>query len=204
MRIFSRSKRGKTSPQLHIWDLFGLKLVRAPKLAVFWLALGLLGCSNVEILNFDQESSLVCPTARLIPEASNITRFKAGPGRDITDILYDGEFVTLAGDCTLQDNTIFAEIFTGISLSRGPALRGEQIESAIIVAVTDDTRKVLDRQRFPITLRFENNVPARQHTESLYIKIPIAPGKLPEDYIIFLGFALTPSEVEANRQELGL
>ena len=35
-----------------------------------------------------------------------------GAGRDITDILYNGEFVTIAGDCTLQGNIIFAEIFT--------------------------------------------------------------------------------------------
>ena len=69
-------------------------------------------------------------------------------------------------------------------------MRGEQIESAMIVAITDDTRQVLDRQRFPMILNFENNIPAINHTESLTLRIPMAPEKSLKIISFFLALPL--------------
>ncbi|MDP6804266.1 MAG: hypothetical protein QF902_02900 [Rhodospirillales bacterium] len=59
-----------------------------------WLSLPVLalvagGCDSIGSL-FEDEAPPPCPRIAVVPDASTITKFRAGPGRDIIDILYEG------------------------------------------------------------------------------------------------------------------
>ena len=60
-----------------------------------WFALPILalaagGCDSIGSL-FEEAAPPPCPLIAIVPDAGTITKFRAGPGRDIIDILYEGE-----------------------------------------------------------------------------------------------------------------
>ena len=53
-----------------------------------------------------------------------MTKFKPGPGRDITDILFEAEIVNFAGDCDYDEGQAEIELSVQIRVERGPANKG--------------------------------------------------------------------------------
>ena len=93
------------------------------------LAVGLSACSfNVSDLNPFGKKSVVpqCPRVSVLEGAERITKFKAGPGRDITDIEFEAEILSFFGECEFERGS---DGITGVSVTfkvaleatRGPA-----------------------------------------------------------------------------------
>ena len=74
----------------------------------------LIACEATEVLNpFDGPKVVLpaCPTVKLLRDADKVTVYRAGPGQDITDILYEAKLTGLSGDCEyVGKDGVFQEV----------------------------------------------------------------------------------------------
>ena len=147
-----------------------------------------------------------CPEIRILPEASFITQFRNGPGRDITDIIHESRLVGYSGSCEFVGD---APNFTAVDVtlrpvmdvSRGPAAGGRAVEIKYFVAVPAFYPRPEGRSEFGVRAIFpENRDNMRLRDEELTIRLPLTGGRTTSDLPVYLGFVLTPEQLEFNRK----
>jgi hypothetical protein len=177
------------------------RLSLATRLCVLVLLLPLFGCGPAA-----NTFAPVCPTPRLIPALSDVTRYGGpGPTHDVTDLILQGRVVAVNGSCEAGDDKskLPAKVLVSITMQRGPAMQGREADVAVFLAVTEgDT--VRDKRVFPLRLAFPPNVDRLTITSpEIDLDLPVSPDKSGAVYSIIAGFQLTPDELAANRQAGG-
>jgi len=165
-------------------------------------ALLLAACSG------NQQLPPPCPDVKVLQDAATITKFAEGQGHDLIDIDFEGEIVDAAGACEydVDDDTgegnLAAEMQVLMQIGRGPANTDRKADIGYFIAITDQERNVLNREAFHGTVEFTGNRNRLNWTdEPIYLNIPLTKGKDGEDYLIFVGFTLTPEQVQYNRDQ---
>ena len=159
------------------------------------LCLGLAACSG------GGPAVITCPEVRVLSELGNLTRFKPGDGRDITDVVMEAQFEEVRGECSVDDDAVEMAILIVLTARRGPASTVSSDRFAMITAVTDKNRNVLSRRAIPGEVDFSGNRARVRYLERLKIDIPKTEEQTGEDFIVFVGFELTRNEVEFNRAQ---
>ncbi len=85
---------------------------------------------------------------------------------------------------------------------RGPANEKAEAEFTYFVAVLGTDKKVLVRQRFPLLVKFESTEMRMDFTEAVTVYIPRRKGDSTSDYLVYLGYEMTPEELAYNRRRL--
>lgn len=163
------------------------------------LAVSALGLLVAACGLFDKDIVYRCPAVFILEDAKDLTRFKAGPGRDITDILFEAEIVNFVGDCDYDEGQAEIELSVQIRVERGPANRGRKVEFEYFVAIPEFRNQVEGKSIFNVVGEFEGNRTRMIYQDDLDMTIPV---KVPTDGAaleIVLGFQLTPEELKFNR-----
>ncbi len=142
-----------------------------------------------------------CPDVRVPAETGNLTRFGAGDGRDITDVVMEAQFEEVRGECSVDDDEVQVAALVKITARQGPASTAQQGQFSFFVAVTDLKRNILSRRSVPAAVDFSGNRSRVVYFERLKIDIPKAEEAAGEDFLIFIGFDLTREEVQFNRAQ---
>jgi hypothetical protein len=166
----------------------------APVLAPLALALALSGCGFG-----DRPPPPPCPATFPVAEARELTRF-AGQGRDLTDVLFEARIQDVALVCEYDDGVIEADLRVRIMAVDGPANRGRKISLAYFVAIATLDRKIVAREEFELEVPFEGNRTRIVAVDEVSPRIPLQPGQTGADYVIYIGFALTPAELRYNQE----
>jgi hypothetical protein len=164
------------------------------------------GCSGD-----DAKDLAPCPVARVMGEPSELTRFRAGPGRDPTDILFEATFLQVAGECSYDADggDIEIELNVLIDILRGPANQSGEVSFRYFVAVAERGEEigpqpaVHGRKAFAIEALFPETRRNVRYTDVLEITIPRPDARSVRSYVLYLGFELTPEELAYNRRKLG-
>ncbi len=158
------------------------------------LALALAGCSFG-----DRPPPPPCPTVFPVAEARELTRF-AGQGRDLTDVLFEARVQDVALVCVYDDGVIEADLRIRIMAADGPANRGREIRLTYFVAIATLDRKIVAREEFEIEVPFEGNRTRVIAVDEVSPRIPLRPGQTGDDFVIYVGLALTPAELRYNQE----
>ena len=147
-----------------------------------------------------------CPTARLIPALSSVTRY-AGPGptHDLTDLVLAAQVTDVQGSCKAGDDrsTLPTTAVVTISVQRGPSMQGREADLPVFLAVIDG-ETVLDKKIFPVHVVFPPNVDRlAMNSGDISLNLPVSQDKSGSAYQIIAGFQLTPDELAANRRSGG-
>lgn len=166
------------------------------------LTLALLGCETIQSLNFSSEptSPDPCPIAVVAEEAARLTRFDPGTNRDPRNILFEAEIPGLNGDCGHGDTEIDIDLQVRIVAGRGPANTTQQATIPYFVAITRTDKTILAREAFEATIEFPGNQTRNETIEEIEQTIPFGEGDSGANYVIVVGFEMTPEELEYNRQ----
>ncbi len=164
------------------------------------------GCSGN-----DAEDLAPCPAARVLGEPSELTRFREGPGRDPTDILFEAAFLQVAGECSYDADggDIEIELNVLIDILRGQANQNGEVSLRYFVAVAERGEEigpqpaVHGREAFAIEALFPETRRNIRYTDVLEITIPRPDARSVRSYVLYLGFELTPEELAYNRRKLG-
>ncbi len=148
----------------------------------------------------------LCPSARLIPELADVTRY-AGPGptHDLTDLILQARVTAVEGKCTAGDakSILPATVNVTISIQRGPSMQGREADIPVFLLVTEgDT--IRDKKVFPVHVVFPPNVDRLvMNSGEIDLSLPVSPEKSGNAYLVTAGFQLTPDELKINRQAGG-
>ena len=140
-----------------------------------------------------------CPEARVVDGGANLLRYKPGPDRDITDVILEAEFIRVAGECNVDEEIVEVGLLVVLEAARGPALEGDQSETAIIMAVTDLNRNIISRRVMQVPLDFSGNRSKISYLERFLIDIPLGEGQTAEDFLIFLSLEVSKEEFDFNK-----
>ena len=152
----------------------------------------------------EEEPPPPCPRISILGDAATLTRFRPGPGRDLTDVLYEGVVTGVTGSCAYADDGKMAlsmKVSLVIEAARGPANRDGRAPFPYFVGITDSSRNVLNKQRFNVTVVFPGNRTRLVVTDNpVVLEIPMKAGQSWQDFDIFVGFQLSRAELEYNRR----
>lgn len=142
-----------------------------------------------------------CPPVLVLKDAATITKFRPGPGRDITDVTFTGRISDFRAECTFAKDLSEVDIRMNIAfvLNRGPANRDRKLSFDYFVAIPYFHPAPQGKQVFTRAGEFEGNRGRIGFLEEVNMTIPLAPDTKREDYRIFIGFQLSGEEVEFNR-----
>jgi hypothetical protein len=168
---------------------------------LLFLAGVIAGCSLVE--SEDEGPPPQCPRVVALRDASQMTRFVA-EGRDLTDVLFKAEITEVNSICEFDydDGEIESVIDLVLTARRGPANRDNTAAFEYFVAVSDaaEPPRVLVREQFPVRVTFQGNMSGVALGEQLTPRIPIRPGQDGSEFRIYIGLALSPAELQYNRE----
>ena len=145
-------------------------------------------------------TTVACPRVLVDEDVGNLTRFRDGPGRDITDIVVRSEISRIAGACEVTDEFVNVEFGIELAAERGAAGSG-RVNLPLFVAVVDEGGTVIDRQSFSETADFSGNRSQTVLRDVFTIAIPRKQGAATDSHRIYAGFELTRDEVSYNREQ---
>ncbi|MDA0787522.1 MAG: hypothetical protein O3B37_14655 [Proteobacteria bacterium] len=149
-----------------------------------------------------------CPNIVVVQDASEITQFLPGPGRDLTDVTLEAQIADFRGFCDTdikddRSGTVDVELQLLMVATRGPAAVSRDATISYFVAIADKDENILAREEFETSIRFEGNRNRVSFGEELTQKIPLQPGQLGDAFSVFVGFVLTDDDLKYNLRKRG-
>jgi hypothetical protein len=162
------------------------------------LALFTTGCGQA----LDRGPPPRCPPIFILKDAGSLTRYKPGSGRDITDVLFQAKITDFQGVCDYNRKRTEVEIGLNLvfDLLRGPANRDRKAAFRYFVAIPRFYPAPQGRNIFSVGAEFAGTSTRHRARDEITIKIPLDAKRPLEDYAIYIGFQLTPKELEDNRR----
>jgi len=158
---------------------------------------------------FESEVPPPCPRVSVLGDAARLTRFAEGPGRDLTDVVYEAEMTDVLSSCEhlVDDDTgrtvVVIVVAPVVSAVRGPANRDHQARFDYFVTVVGPQEAILNKEAFGLAVQFPGNrtrVRFRDDDPPVTVDLPLSPEASALDYRLFVGFQLTPDELSYNRR----
>lgn len=153
---------------------------------------------------FDKAEPPPCPRVSSLADSVTLTKFKPGPGRDLTDVQYLAELTSYHGSCHYDPEAkmMHVNLEIGIDAERRPALGGRTVSMAYYIAIPTFYPDPKAKQILPVTLQFDSDSNRVHYTDSeVEVLIPMSDFKDLAKYEVFVGLQLTPEELAFNRQQ---
>lgn len=168
---------------------------RAAAVVLAGLGLWLAGCASE-----DTAVEIVCPPARVLTDADRLVRFQGGS--DLTDVDFEARLDQPFIACTFDEDsyTIEADLALRFLLARGPADADREAKFEYFVAITTvQGQRVVAREEFGLIVPFEGNRTQVAVTDEITPRIPLRATQTGAEYLVYVGFKLTPDEMSYNR-----
>lgn len=160
------------------------------------IALTLAACSS------RQEATLDCPRASIVDDLGTTLRFRDGPGRDLSDVVYAAQLRDITGECVYDRRGVRVDMNVVVLGERGPAAQAGSRSGEVeyFVAILDPRETILAKERFTSRLDFAAGQERVAIREELEQRIPLPQGVSAQDYRILVGFQMNPEEAELVRR----
>ncbi|WP_299441303.1 hypothetical protein [uncultured Rhodospira sp.] len=158
-------------------------------------------CSNAV---FKREETRPCPPVRLEASTAQLTQFRPGPGRDLTDVVLEADLTGYQGACQYDDDegVVRVDLTLSFAAALGPAATERRQAFAYYVAIPRFYPDPKGKQVFETAIAFpEGTDRVRYAGEELSLELPIAESGTAEDLPVYVGFQLTPEQMEYNRAQ---
>ncbi len=141
-----------------------------------------------------------CPRTAVVGDTQKVTQFRPGPGRDLTDIQFEGQIAGLLPDCDYdEDGFVDAGIVISMAFVRGPAAEGNLGRYEYFVAIADAAGEIIAKRVFAIAVEFPEAILRVGATEEITQRIYYAPEPDAGEHRIFVGFQLTQEQLDYIR-----
>lgn len=150
----------------------------------------------------DPYALVSCPTIGVLAEASEITQFRHGGGREAADVTWHGEITTVDFTCIQPEGkgVVIADAIIVATFTRGPAATGDRQFFTLFSTLTERQDRIVDKAVFSLDVKFREGERTVTRTKRIKsIRIPTEGKVAPELYNVYFGFQLSPAEVAYNR-----
>ena len=173
--------------------------IRQPILRLVTVALGALvaGCT---MLNPTVQPP--CPPVLVLKDTAEMVRFRPGPGRDITDVLFSATVVDFRAVCKYDRKRTEVDIDLSVvfDVRRGPADRSRKATFGYFIAIPQFHPAPQGKQVFTTSVAFEGNQVRVRYRDRIELTIPLDPKRARRKYAVYIGFQLSAAEIESNRR----
>jgi hypothetical protein len=172
--------------------------MRLAALVLAPLALALAGCGSSAK---EQVAATYCPSPLTVQDASHLTRFKPGPGRDPRDVMFEASLVNAGTACSINKDRMEVDLKMQIAVNAGPSVASGAVTSVpYFVRVFDSAGNVRQGQDFDADFKLSTANPRGQSIEELSLTLPFANAAELGSYRIAVGLKPTPEELQYNRR----
>ncbi|HEX9465794.1 MAG TPA: hypothetical protein VGB82_24610 [Alphaproteobacteria bacterium] len=168
--------------------------LRLGALCALALATALAGCNR-------GQPQPACPGGLIPSDAAKVTRFRDGPGRDLTDVMVEGQIQDVLVQCKYNKNIVDIDLQIAVLAARGPADRTRLADFQYFVAIVDPQQNILVKEPFKIRFEFSDNRTQLGKVEEISPRLPLPDPSKADTYRILVGFQLTPDELAWNRSQ---
>lgn len=149
----------------------------------------------------ESRNAAVCPKAYIVGDASSLVRFKQGPGRDPTDVLFRADVMKAENKCDFSRNGVTIETKVQLGIQEGPAAatQGRQAAFNYFVALIGPNNQIVAREEFTADYRFEGNRTRLAGVEELVQRAGFT-SEQAGAYQVAVGIALSVEELNYNRR----
>jgi len=141
-----------------------------------------------------------CPPVYILADAGKLTKFRPGPGRDLTDVEYEAEIQGYTGGCKYDEKGAIVDLQVSFALKRGPADTDRKAEFSYFTAIPHFYPAPEAKAVFPVTIDFPEGVNYVRFTdEEVVMRVPVKDKDVINKYEIYLGFQETAEELDRNR-----
>jgi hypothetical protein len=163
--------------------------------------LALSGCSSFNLLDPKKKAPPPCPPIYILSDVAKLTKFRPGQGRDLTDVELEAEIIAFKGNCSYNEKGAEIEIQVGFDVKRGPASTAREAELSYFVAIPKFYPAPEAKAVFTVPVVFPvGNDQARTTDSDVFMSIPVKNKDIINDYEIYLGFQVSPEELETIRR----
>lgn len=145
-------------------------------------------------------ANVYCPKPLTVADAQRLTRFKAGPGRDPRDIVFEAALVASGTTCELSRNQLSVNLIMRISVNAGPSVGAGATQVPYFVRVINNSGGVVQGQEFTADFRLTSGNPRGASQEELTLRLPYNQISDLGGYRIAIGLKPTQEELNYNRQ----
>lgn len=141
-----------------------------------------------------------CPVLRLLGDAADLSSFDAR-GQDLTDLLVSGRITGVPASCQSGGRgKTAATMHVQMQVTRGPALRSSTAQLPYFVTIMDGNQ-VLEQRDYVLGVEFPANVDTvTVDGPDIDMVFPVTQQKSAAAYTIYVGFRLTPQQLQYNRR----
>ena len=189
---------------------FGRRSTLILAAGVIAATLGLAACESVS----NMKASLFgppgekppCPEVSILRDAAALTRYRPGPGRDLTDVVLEANIADVFISCEYANK---GKVYTNVTATlqvvfeaeRGPADRDRVADLTYFVAMPQFYPRPQGRSEFTTRIEFPGNRSKLTVTDvEVVIDIPLSEDRIGADYQIVVGLVLDREQIEENRR----
>jgi hypothetical protein len=168
-------------------------------LAPLALALTLASCGrgNTDRAEF---AAANCPTTMTVQDASRLTRFKPGPGRDPRDVVFEASLDGAAVACSLSRSQMDVDVVLRVAVNAGPSVGAGVSRVPYFVRVLNASGVIVQGQEFNADFRLTQANPRGLSQEELTLRLPYTEVSQVQGFKIAVGLKPTAEELEYNRR----
>ncbi len=142
-----------------------------------------------------------CPQVRVDSTTANLTKFREGAGRDLSDVEYQAEIVGFKGECVVDKDSAEVIMDIDFAIANGPAGKAGPVSIYYFVAIPQffpktEGKKVIEIKR---DLPGRATAPARVKESSVRVTIPLKKDQAAAGFDVYIGLQLTTDQLEYNR-----
>ncbi|PWC36285.1 hypothetical protein TSO352_14290 [Azospirillum sp. TSO35-2] len=171
-----------------------------PALLATGALLVLSGCSGLGPKD-PAELALACPKVNIVRDLQEVTVFRPG-GKDLTDLESRAALTDYSGNCEYTSTGVTVNVNVYLVAERGPALKGDTAKYQYFVALAQPDDTLVSKAYFDTDVTFVPGQPRAGSKEELAPKIPLPKDANAKDWKIYLGFQLTPEQLNFNRTQV--
>lgn len=168
------------------------------------VSMGLAACDTVS--GVVKKEAPVCPDLRIDRDTARITVFDPR-GTDLTDVVFEARIADINGDCSFapaaegEGGVVDAKFKVLFAVTRGPAMDGRQGHFTYFVALPAFYPSPAAKQALRVDFAYpEGNMTTMMvRDEEVEVALPVASRQAAGDQAIYVGFQLTPEQLEFNR-----
>jgi hypothetical protein len=167
-------------------------------LAPALLALAVAGCSGKSPK--EDIASNYCPTPLTVKDASHLTHFKDGPGRDPRDIVFEADIGNASASCSVSKNQLQVDLNVRVAAVAGPSVEPGETRVPYFVRVIGPSGGVVQGQDFIATYRLSSANPRGASNEELTFRLSYSQPSDLGGYRVAVGLKPTQEELDYNRR----
>ncbi len=167
-------------------------------------SVSLLGLVAVGCSLFQEYAPPPCPEINLLGDASAITQFKKGPGRDPIDVFATARIKDVLAVCDVDVDESVGNGFISVKMNvimdiqRGPANKINRTLLKYFIGLTDQSGKIFKKKIFPVDVTFPGyRTRINLEDDPINILVPVVNGDAQK---VFVGFQLSEKQLDYNRK----